>query len=185
VSLSVNPKARSRGLRVVRRAQAGRSRSRLVLFLRNTVISIAVLLGLLVGGGVAYTWYMGQQPVAPAAVAIQEEKKSAPAVKPTAPSPTGRVSASVQMLTSPVLPGENASITVRTNALAKCTIKVEYNKVPSTDSGLMQKAADEFGMVTWAWSVPAAAPLGKWPVKVTCANEKNSAMVQGDLVVKK
>jgi len=108
-----------------------------------------------------------------------------PVIKRAKPDPNNPSSASIQMFTSSVAPGSNASITVRTNPEAKCTIKVEYNKVPSTDSGLVPKVADEYGIVSWAWTVEEEVPLGKWPVKVTCVHNKRSAVVQGDLMVVK
>ncbi len=150
---------------------------------RNIALTIVVLSGILIGCAALYTWYSGKYGEPPKAVVVAK----APVVKhtPTKPSPTGRIGASVPMLTSPVAPGENASINVHTNADAKCTIKVEYNKVVAVDSGLVPKTADEFGTVLWTWTVPATAPVGKWPVTVTCANLKNSAVVIGDLVVAK
>ena len=51
-------------------------------------------------------------------------------------------------------------------------------------SGLVKKIADEFGVVTWAWTVPAGTPQGTWPVNVSCKNKKYSAVVSSDLVVK-
>lgn len=132
-----------------------------------------------------YTWFMGQKGVESAAVATPVEAKPAPVIKPTKPAANARVGAAVHMLTSPVPPGSNASITVKTLATAKCTIVVEYNKVASKDSDLVAKTADEYGMVSWTWTVGESVPLGKWPVKVTCAYNKSSAMVQGDLVVAK
>jgi hypothetical protein len=150
------------------------------------VLSIVVLAVVFVGGGLGYTWYMGQQPVdTTAAIAEPVVTKPAPEIKPVKPSANAKESASVQMLTSPVAPGANASISVKTNPASKCTIKVEYNKILSTDSGLTAKTADEFGMVSWTWTVEETAPLGKWPVKVTCTYNKKSAFVQGDLKVAK
>ncbi|HSE61276.1 MAG TPA: hypothetical protein VLA88_03195 [Candidatus Saccharimonadales bacterium] len=149
-----------------------------------TLASILVLLVLLVGGGIAYVWYMGQHP-APSAMAeepvVTVKKVEA---KPKAVDPNAAVGVSVQSINA-ASPGENASITVRTYPEAECTIAVEYNKIPAKDSGLIKKNADEFGMATWAWTVDAAAPLGKWPVKVTCAHHGKSGMVQGDLEVTK
>lgn len=151
---------------------------------RNIVVSIVVLAVVFVGGGLGYTWYMGQQPVdTTAAIAEPVVAKPAPKIKPAKPAANAKASASIQMLTSPVAPGANASISVKTNPASKCTIKVEYNKVPSTDSGLTAKTADEFGMVSWTWTVDETAPLGKWPVKITCTYNKKSAFVQGDLKV--
>lgn len=152
--------------------------------LRNVAISAVVLLVLVVGGGVAYTWYVGQDEAANT-VAIPAPVEPAPtqAIKPTKPAADAKQSAAVQMLSSPVVPGENASITVKTNAESECTIKVEYNKVPSADSGLKPKTADDFGIVSWTWTVEETAPVGTWPVDVVCAFNDQTAMVRGDLVV--
>ncbi|HET8884526.1 MAG TPA: hypothetical protein VFM68_03580 [Candidatus Saccharimonadales bacterium] len=153
-------------------------------FVRNTVISVGVLLVVLVGGGVAYTWYMGQQPVENTpAVAAPIAPKPAPVIKASKPAPNAKPSASVQLLTTPVMPGENASINVKTLAAAKCTITVVYDEVPSKDSGLGPKVADEFGIISWAWTVEPTVPLGKWPVTVTCTYNKRPAVVQGMLEV--
>lgn len=156
-----------------------------IKFVRNTAISIAVLLVLAVGGGVAYTWYMGQQPVE-TSTAIQApiEPVAPKTIKPPVQSPDAAASASVQMLTTPIMPSENASLTVKTNPEAVCSITVEYDEVASKDSGLTLKTADEFGLVTWTWTVDDSAPEGVWPVDVTCAHNKQSAMVRGDLEVK-
>lgn len=155
-------------------------------FMRSTLISIGVLLLIAVGVGVAYTWYMGQDSAEnSSAIAVPVEAEPAPVLKRVQPAANAKVGASVQMLTSPVVPGSNASITVKTTPEAECTITVVYNKVASKDSGLGLKIADEYGMVSWAWTVEASVPLGKWPVTVTCTSNKKSAVVQGDLVVAK
>lgn len=155
-----------------------------VIYLLATVL---VLGGFLVGGGVAYTWYVGKN-APPAEPELKPEDfvkaKSNPLPVPTKPSPAAVVGVSVQSLTTPVKPGANAAITVKTNPEAKCSISVKYKDVPSTDSGLSQKVADEYGLVSWSWGVEESAPEGKWPVDVTCANAKNSGMVRGDLEVK-
>ena len=151
---------------------------------RNITISVVVLLLLVVGAGVGYTWYVGQDETGNlAAIAAPVEATPPPVIKPTKPAANAKVGVAVQMLTSPVMPGENSSITVKTNAGSDCTIKVEYNKVPSADSGLKTKKADEFGIVSWTWTVEETVPLGEWPVDVTCAYNDQSAMVRGTLVV--
>ncbi|MEO5499004.1 MAG: hypothetical protein ABIR46_00725 [Candidatus Saccharimonadales bacterium] len=153
---------------------------------RNIAIGAIVMLVILIGAGIGYTWYMGENAAQnPQAFAVAGEAVVRPAVEPSKPDPTAKVGASVQMLTSPVVPGSNASVMIRTNPGATCVITVEYDKVPSKDSGLTQKTADEFGMVEWAWTVEDTTPLGKWPVTMTCANQKNSAMTRGDLEVVK
>lgn len=87
-------------------------------------------------------------------------------------------------MSTPVKPGENASITVRTNPEALCTITVEQENAKITDSGLNKKVADEFGMVSWAWSFKATDPAGAWRIDVACKNKKHSAVVKSEVVVK-
>lgn len=153
---------------------------------RNTLISIVVLLMIFVGGGVAYTWYMGQNtedvlsvttPVETPSIAPRAPKS----VKPAANAPA---SASVQTLTTPVAPGWNASFTVKTNPEADCTVTVTYDEVASADSGLGPKVADEYGLVSWTWTVDETAPIGEWPVEATCTTVAGkSAVVRGMLDV--
>jgi hypothetical protein len=151
----------------------------------RTLMSVVVLLVLMVGAGVGYVWYMGQHPPHVQADETSVAKPIKPDYKPTKPSPNAKESAAVQSLTSPVAPGDNASVAVRTLPDSACTITVVYDKTASKDSGLGQKTADEYGLVSWTWTVEAAVPLGKWPVTVTCAYNNKTAVVQGDLVVAK
>jgi hypothetical protein len=159
---------------------------RLKKFIRNTLISMGSLIILSVGAGVAYTWYNGQNPpVDTSAQSVAMETPTAPVMRHTQPAPNAPESAAVEAITSPVQPGSNASITVKTNPTSACTIAVTYNNVPSKDSGLSPKVADEYGIVSWTWTVESSVPVGKWPAKVTCVYNKKSAMVQADLQVAK
>lgn len=151
---------------------------------RNTIIGIVVLLVVLVGGGFAYTYFLGPEG-AESAVPEEETTITAAAqpVEPRKPAANARPSASIQSLTSPVAPGANASVIARTVPGSKCTVKVEYGGVASTDSGLAPKPADEFGTVTWTWTVGKSVPLGTWPVTITCAYNDKPAVVKGELLV--
>ena len=145
--------------------------------------SAVILLIVVAGAGAGYVWYSGQNPDQNSAAFAEPGEAVHLGGIPDRPKVDENkvVSASVQSITSPVTPGSNSSIMVRTNRLATCTISVVYDKTAAKDSGLVEKKADDFGMVEWTWTVPADAPLGKWPVKVTCANKKNSAVVENDL----
>ncbi len=151
----------------------------------KTIIGIVVVLAVLVGGGVAYTYFLGPDgsQIAPAAAPVSPT--ASPFKEPSKPAANAKIGASIQTITSPVKLGANASVSVRTLPSAKCTVSVTYNSVASKDSGLAPKVADEFGTVSWTWTVDASAAVGKWPVKVTCALNERSAVVQGDLVVEK
>lgn len=137
-----------------------------------------------IAGGLAYTWFMGRTPSPATVVDDSTDTSPTPALNHVEPASNVQQGASVQSLTSPVVPGDNASVTVKTNPGSWCTIGVKYDKTLSKDSGLIGKTADEFGVVSWTWTVESTVPLGKWPVTVTCLRNKLSAVVIGDLVVK-
>lgn len=151
---------------------------------RNIAISAVVLVVIVVGAGVGYIWYTGQE--APAATAVTELPQPVvqQAAKRPLPSADAKASASIQQMTSPIAPGGEVALHVRSNPTATCSIAVEYNKVSSNDAALINKTTNDFGMVDWRWNVPVTAPKGKWPVTVTCSlDEARSAVVIGDLIV--
>jgi len=138
---------------------------------------------LMLGGLVAlYIWYNSQQ-TQHGTVEAPPVENSTPTIGRPMPAANARVGVSIQMLTSPVAPGDNASVTIRTNPNITCTIVVEYNEVKAEDSGLTKKIADEFGVASWSWTVDDQAPNGTWPVTITCKNAKNSGVVKGSLKV--
>ena len=151
--------------------------------LRNIGISVTVLVLLLGGAGFAYTWYFGdhgeQSKSLQTGVTLPKKTTTAPPVQ----ARNVPIGVSISIMTTTVAPGDNASVSIRTAQNADCTISVVYDKVPSKDSGLKPKQADIYGFASWSWTVDATAPIGKWPVKVTCVRDKKSAVVEGDLVV--
>lgn len=151
--------------------------------LRRTLISMFVLFVLFVAAGIGYTWYMGQKPAIASAIEAPVEVQGPSLFKPSARGNNTAVGASTQSIDSPVLPGSNSTIVVRTAPAAACTITITYNKIVSKDSSLVDKVADEYGMVSWSWVVGPSTPIGKWPVKVLCTVDVNSAMTIGYLEV--
>lgn len=142
-----------------------------------------MLIVIFVGAGIGYTWYMGQNTTPEVATVVENTPAGPVIAKPTKPAENTPESASVQSLVSPVLPGSNSTITVRTKPDSICKISVIYDKTASIDSGLYNKTADEYGMVSWSWTIEESAPLGKWPVSVICAYHEKTAVVVGDLKV--
>lgn len=157
---------------------------RVLVYVRNIVISVIVLAVLVVGGGLGYTWYMGEGEPGSAIAQPVAATTSRPVIRAPKPAENVPVGVAVQSITSPVAPGSNASITIRSLPEAICTIVLKYANVPSKDSGLVEKTADDFGMVTWAWTVESGTPLGSWPTTVTCVRGEQSGVVQAELVVK-
>lgn len=152
---------------------------------RNVAISAFVLLFLLAGSGVAYTYFFGPSAAETAATPKVEAAEAQPLPAPAKPADNAPEGVAIGSFTTPVKPGDNASIQVHTQPTSTCTIAVTYNGVTATDSGLINKTADDYGTVGWSWTVPAATPEGKWPVKVTCTYHSRSGVYQADLEVSK
>lgn len=152
---------RKRGLRTVRRV----------------VVTIVVMVLLFLAAGTAYVYFSGKQTKhdEPPAAAKTEEVSGLP--KPVQPAANAPVGVAVGALSTPVKIGANASLNVLTNATSKCTIVVTYGNVVYKDSGLDPKTADAYGNVTWTWTIGATVPVGEWPIKVTCAYNGRSAVV--------
>jgi len=158
-------------------------KKRIIKLIRKISISIAIVLLSLVAVGVGYTWYMGKNVDSSSIAKPVDTTKDYVEVKNVKPAENVPESVAVQSFTTPVLPGSNASISIRTKPDSTCKISVIYNKIASTDSGLVDKTADEYGMVSWSWSIEASAPIGKWPVTVTCYYGEQWAVGTGDLEV--
>jgi hypothetical protein len=151
--------------------------------LRRTIIGSIMGVTLIIGGGLVYTWWMGRHAKLAPQVEAATVQDSRPFFEPTAPDPRENVGVAIQALTSPLTPGSNASVSIRTFPDATCTITVTYNNVKSTDSGLAGKTADEYGTIVWSWSVESNVPIGKWPVDITCIHHEKTGYVRGDLVI--
>lgn len=153
---------------------------------RNVLVSTIVLLVLLVGAGVAYTYFLGgdaAQTVDTVAVAT----KSYQSITPKTPAPDAPEGVSVSSLSSPISPGTDAFMAVQTLPGSACSISVKYGKgsvkTPSMAAGLHNTTADAYGSASWSWRVDTSAPLGTWPVTVTCEHNKHTGVVQGDMQV--
>ena len=160
-------------------------KQRVLRSLRNAAIAFVVLIVLVGGAGAAYVWYVGENSVPnETAIAKPVDPSVKKEVKPLQRDPNAPIGVSFQMLSSPVTPGANAGVTIQSTPGVTCKISVELNKVPLKDSGLADKMTDDYGVLSWTWTMPADAPIGKWPVKITCISPaKKSAVMQGDLEV--
>src|SRR3989442_15623076 len=86
-------------------------------------------------------------------------------------------------LSSPVSPGNPASMTIKTVASARCQITVQYLSGPSKAKGLIPQEADSQGQVTWTWLVGSGTTPGTWPIIVTCLSGKSQGRLQTSLTV--
>lgn len=87
-------------------------------------------------------------------------------------------------LTSPVNPGDNATIVVQTTPGALCLITVRYKSGPSKAKDLVPKTADSRGIVTWTWRVGTRTTLGRWPIIVTCSADGRQGTLETSFEVR-
>lgn len=153
---------------------------------QRTFVFILVLIVLFGGAGFAYTWYAGQQTVEPA-IDVSKLPSTKPERKVNLPTKDSQVGVAVQSFSSPIKPGENASISIKTLRGAACSITFTYNEdnERSKDTGLIPKVADEYGFAEWTWTVSQSVNDGTWPVEITCANGNKSSYSRSDMVVKR
>ncbi len=150
---------------------------------RNTLISVVVMIVLFVIAATVYILLADRNTkTIPPPKADQTVDQLNP-IKPVAPAANAPEGVANESLISPVAPGQNTTFDVRTNAGSTCTITAVYNKIPSHDSGLVPKTADEWGYVSWTWTVDRSAPAGTWPVTVTCVYHGRSGVLIGNLQV--
>lgn len=153
---------------------------------RNVIMLCTILAIVFLAAGFGYAWYAAKSRPEPVAVAKLPDTAK-PTKTPAKIDENAPVGVSVQMLTSPITPGANAAMSIKTRPHAACSIKVTYGDKASaqaqtsTDAGLVPKTADEFGVVNWTWTVEVSRPIGTWPVDVVCAYNKQSGVVRGDL----
>ena len=150
----------------------GQTRRRIKSRTIKIVIIFAALSIVFIIIGIIYTWFTGQKTRITTTQPTTSPRHELP--KPASPDPDAAVGVAVQTLSSPIAPGDNAALSIHTIAESVCVVKVSYNNVPVNDSGLTEKIADEYGLVSWSWTVRADAPLGTWPVDITCTRNKHS-----------
>lgn len=149
----------------------------------RVVVVVVILVFLLLIAGVMYAWYMGRNPEQRVVQTVPASTQRT-TINPYEPAADAAVSIVLQSLTTPVKPGNNVAMTIKTNPKAACQIIVKANGSALPDTGLIPKVADEYGVVGWSWTVPGTVPAAKWPIEVTCANTaKKSAYYKAELEI--
>ncbi len=167
--------------------------SRKARFMRRVRIGVVVPLALvvLIGGGL-FAWVWLQKPAEPkAATDTAAHQPVLPNLAAQKLAPNVPIGSSVQSITTPVTPGSNASVTLRTAEGAVCSIKVvhldPYQKELArvSDTGLADKTADAYGMVTWTWTMPPNAAIATWKADMYCKRDSQSTHSIGEIVVQR
>lgn len=157
-----------------KRRELVKKRSIIPGVLKKIAITILVLVMLAGIAGVIYTYLNGRKE--PPLLQNDAITKEVPKITHTLPAENAKEGVALVMLTSPVKAGENATMSVRTNARSKCLIEVKYGAVASKDSGLTPKYADDFGSASWTWTVEPTVPAGKHDATVTCVYNGRSGV---------
>lgn len=156
-----------------------------IYYITAGAIGVGVLL---IGGGVLYTYWDEPEDGAVETESAEADNQEGPSyyepsMEADEPAEDASVGVSVQTITSPVEPGSNATLEVRTLRGAECDIVVEYDEEESQDSGLAPRTASRHGMASWTWTVEEWVPEGEWPAEVTCSWHENSGMVRAEIKV--
>jgi len=150
---------------------------------KNGLISIIVLLALTFVGSSAYVYYIDLHNKPAVATATVDTSKQLHPIVAVKQDPNAPVGVAIEVISSPIPRGGEALASVKSYPNATCVIKVMYNNVASTETGLESKVADDFGVVSWSWNVSGAVPIGSWPVDITCAHHSKSGYVQGSILI--
>jgi len=101
------------------------------------------------------------------AVGYAEGCKACRKISGDGPQPPDGLSLTIISVTSPVSPGQDATLKARAPPGAQCTIIVYYKSGPGTALGLYSKQADSNGDVSWTWKVGTRTTPGNWRIVVT------------------
>jgi micrococcal nuclease len=69
------------------------------------------------------------------------------------PAPAQQLQVTLVTVSSPVRPGDDATITIQTDPKASCMITVRYKSGPSRARGLSPQNADIQRSAAWTWQV--------------------------------
>jgi hypothetical protein len=89
------------------------------------------------------------------------------------PDPTAKPDASpipvkVTSVSKSVRRDGTASVAIKTNPGATCSIDVQYKSGSATAKGLDPKKAGTTGSVVWKWKVGRNTTKGTWPIEIDC-----------------
>lgn len=169
-------------------AKARRKRPVLSLWLTTMgkyLLAATVLLIVLLGSGVLYTFVTGRSATKEAQDTATSSQPTGQATlgAPRTPAADAPASVAVQSMTTPAVKGGTVSMTIKSVPTAVCKPTIRYNGKQATVPEFTEQIADAYGIVTWSWVVARDTPSGRWPIAVTCVYNNRSAVGGPDLVV--
>ena len=112
-------------------------------------------------------------------------KDAAPASPAKAADAKKTLEVAITKLTSPVKPGDDATVAIKTDPGALCKIEVKLKSGASKAAALKSQRADDKGVTTWNWKIAANAAPGDWPVTVDCSLKGAKGTASGTLKIAK
>jgi len=74
-------------------------------------------------------------------------------------------------------PGQTANLTAHYQPGVSCSIVVHYKSGPSRAQGLIAKATNGAGLVSWSWFIGTNTTPGQWPIDVTCGSASGQTYI--------
>lgn len=164
------------------------TRSRVVRRIRRALLIIMLITLLIVILALIYVWLFPPKPD-PALAPIPKGPQVPSDFSPTKFGEDVPIGSAIQSITTPISPGDNASIILRTTERSICSIAVvhidDYGRKlrQLEDSGLVDKKADDYGVVSWTWTMPLDAALAEWKANMYCKRDSMSTESIGRIVV--
>jgi hypothetical protein len=76
----------------------------------------------------------------------------------------------VRGYTASVQRGEMATLSVMAGSRQRCYVEIIYGNDPSEVTRLEERLADQLGMLSWTWRVPADTTPGTYPLNIYCSS---------------
>lgn len=129
----------------------------------------------------------GASTSAPAPAAATPAGQAAVPVTASTPAPTATRAATqaapqtgirFTSLSSPVKPGQEATLTASVPPGASCMLKyAPPPDTPNPTTSILAKIADDRGNVSWSWNIPSNTKKGRGVVVVSCGAIEMSAFI--------
>lgn len=153
---------------------------------RTIILSAFGLLVLLLAAGVVYVKYTDSRSSPMPTATAQIPSQNSGVVKPLPTAKNAPEGVSLDVITSPVARGTQATVEINTDSGSTCTMGIMFKQnIVSPITGVAPQATNAYGSVAWTWTLSNQTPLGTWPVKVTCVYRGRSGVVEGNLTVTK
>jgi hypothetical protein len=125
----------------------------------------------------------GAPAVTGPAALVATKVPATPVPTPTAEPTPLPMDVTKEAFTAKVATTKTASVTIRTDAGAKCTIEVLYDSGPSQAQGLDPKTATSGGKVIWSWKVGSNTKAGTYPITIVCTRTDHEGTLELDFTV--